>query len=367
MARQRLIAALLITVSVVAGSASAVDRALTMAAYSADSAAYVSYAAGGADLGQTALADSSDACCCEARSCWFVGADYRVLRMHFSEAVAFATLTTSFTPQGPDLRVNATELDFDYQSSFAVFFGYHLNDYADLRFTYWYLDTDTGFSATAGPADIIVDPFGNLGPPGTTIDTFASVRLNVFDFEYVRWAENYGSQSSWSYSVGLRYADVNQFYESTITAGPALVSNGIFGVDFSGVGPYASFTGRAWAGSTWSAFAKVGGALLVGQYDISTDVVIPGFATAGQTADRIRTVPILESELGVSWEPTNRFRLSAGWLVQAWMNLGVSGGTFDGENLAALGLPPIDTVFGGADDSDIMSFDGLFIRAEFNY
>ena len=44
--------------------------------------------------------------------------------------------------------------------------------------------------------------------------------------------------------------------------------------------------------------------------------------------------------------------------------MGASGGTFDGENLP---VAPIDTAFGGADDADIMSFDGLFLRAEIGY
>jgi hypothetical protein len=143
----------------------------------------------------------------------------------------------------------------------------------------------------------------------------------------------------------------------------------VFGVDFSGVGPSLSLTGRAAAGENgaWSMFAKGGAALLVGDYDLVTDVAIPGVFTGGQTAGGIRAVPILESELGVSWQPTDRFRLSAGWLVQAWFNIGVSGGTFDGEQLPAVGFPALDTVFGGADDADIMSFDGLFIRGEFDF
>ena len=72
-----------------------------------------------------------------------------------------------------------------------------------------------------------------------------------------------------------------------------------------------------------------------------------------------------------SWAPPgNRaacWRLSAGWLVQAWFDLGVSGGTFSGQNLPAVGFPPIQNVFGGADDANIMGFDGVFVRAEYNF
>jgi hypothetical protein len=308
-----------------------------------------------------------DEVCCDPRRRWFVGADYRVIRTHFSEAVAFATLTAGAGPVGPDMRVVATELDFDYESSFAFFVGYHLSEQADLRFTYWNLDSETGASGAPGAGQWLVDPFGNIAPAGAEIDTVASVDLHVFDFEYVRRAQDDCGYVSWSYSAGLRMADVDQFYESTITAGGVL-SNGVFEADFFGVGPYASFTGYVWGRRPLSAFAKVGGALLVGDYNVSTDLLFPGVATAGQEADRIRTVPVLESELGVTWQPGPRFRLSAGWLFQAWMNIGVSGGTFDGENLPLFGGPPgVDTVFGGTDDADIMSFDGLFVRGELDF
>jgi len=308
-------------------------------------------------------------CCCDSERCgWFAGADYRLVRTHFSEAVAFATLTAGAGPQGPDLRVRASELNFDYNSSFMVFAGYHLNDCADVRFSYWHLDTSTDVLGAAGPGQVIVDPFGNLAPAGTNINTTASVRLNVFDLEYLRRMEDPTWPASVMYSAGLRFADVNQFYESNISAGGQALSDGLFRVDWFGVGPYGSITGRTWLGDCrrFSVFAKAGGALLVGNNNVSTDVSVTGAFTGGQSAGRILVVPVLESELGGSWQ-NDRWRLSAGWLVQAWFDLGVSGGTFSGQTLPLVGFPPIQNVFGGADDSSIMGFDAFFLRAEYNY
>jgi len=313
---------------------------------------------------------NADGCCCDPiRSGWFAGADYRIIRTHFSEAVAFATLTLGGGPQGPDLRVTASELNFDYQSSFMVFAGYHINDNADIKFSFWHLDTSTDVSGAAGPGQVVVDPFGNLAPAGTNIDTTASVRLDVFDLEYLRRNEDPSCPAGLMYSVGLRFADLDQFYQSNISAGGAEFSDGVFRVNWFGVGPYATLTGRVWFGEDrqFSMFAKAGGALLVCRNDISTDVSITGAFTGGQSAGRILVVPVLESELGASWEPSRCWRLSAGWLVQAWFDLGVSGGTFSGQNLPAVGLPPIQNVFGGADDSSIMGFDGVFFRAEYNF
>jgi hypothetical protein len=297
---------------------------------------------------------------------WFGGAEYRFLRPHFSEAVGFATVTDRLGPLGLARQVEAHELDFDYESSFRLFLGYHLNDCADVRLTYWFLDSETTVLGTADLGQTIVDPFGNLGLAGSSVNATASVQMNVFDLEYLRPLEFNCAGVGFLYTAGLRFADVDQFYDATITnAAGAVTSDGRFDVDFFGVGPYLSLTGQTRHGSRgqFSLFAKGAAALLVGQYDISTEVTVPG-AVGSQTADRERTVPVSESELGMAWRPNDCWTFSAGWLFAAWFNLGASGGTFDGERLP---LAPVDTAFGGADDADIMSFDGLFLRAELGY
>ena len=288
-------------------------------------------------------------------SLFYAGAEYRYLRTHFSEGLAYATTTDTLTPTGLDRRVNAQELDFDYRSSFRVLAGYHLSDHADIQFSYWYLDTETRPSGEVGAGQIITDPFGNVGTAGDTIDTSASVRLNVYDLEYIRPLAYDCAGTGFQYSAGVRFADVDQFYDAIIrdATGP-VQSSGVFTADFFGVGPYLSTTGRVAVGQRqqFSLFAKGAVALLVGQYDIAGEVSLPGIGVvAGQEADRVRMVPVMESELGAMWEPAESLRFSAGWLFQSWWNIGASGGTFNG-------------AFTAADDSDIMSFDGLFVRAE---
>jgi hypothetical protein len=376
-----MITRLVIIAALLAGVVSPLARAVT----AADRSSAESTTDTAADSVRAVISDQAwgpslaDECnCCSQRCGWFAGADYRLVRTHFSEAVAFATLTTTITPGGPDLRVAASELNFNFQSAFAVYAGYHINDFADVRFSYWHLDTSVGVSATPAANQVIVDPFGNLAVPGTNIDTRASVKLNVYDLEYMRRMEDPSWPTSMTYSAGLRFANVNQFYDANISGGGALLSDGVFRVNWFGVGPYGSLTGRLWAGEArrLSAYAKAGAALLVGKNDITTELVTSGNSpgvpggipfTAGQSSSRILVVPVLEAELGASWQANDRFRLSAGWFVQAWLDLGVSGGTFSGQRLSALGFPPIQNVFGGADDTSIMSFEGFFVRGEFNY
>jgi hypothetical protein len=315
--------------------------------------------------GSTAMSAAPCPCPTDCRPGLFGGADYLFIRPHFSEAVGFATVTDTLTPTGLRRVVAAHELDFDYESSFRFFLGYHLNECADIRLTYWHLDADSSISGAGFFGQTIVDPFGNIGLGGTTIEANASVQMNVFDLECMRRLEHNFAGVGFLYSAGLRFADVNQFYSSTILDGNFPLSDSRFDVDFTGVGPYLSLTGETGRGSPrpLSLFAKGAMALLVGQYDISTEVTVPG-VFGSQSADRVRTVPVLESELGMAWRPTDSIRVSAGWLFQAWFNLGASGGTFDGERLP---VGAVDTAFGGADDADIMSFDGLFVRTEINF
>jgi hypothetical protein len=72
----------------------------------------------------------------------------------------------------------------------------------------------------------------------------------------------------------------------------------------------------------------------------------------------------MEAELGASWQPSERLVVSTGWMFQAWFDLGTSGGGFSGANLP---VAPVPTVFGQTDDSNLMAFDGLFVRAEFRF
>ena len=307
--------------------------------------------------------------CCNTESCnpcgggFFVGAEYLYLRTSFSEAVAFATVTDSFSPAGLTRSVQASELDFDYDSSFRAFVGYDLGNCSDIQITYWYVDTDTAVSGQPVAGQIIVDPFGNLAVPGMDIDTSASVRLNVFDLDYVKRLNFRQNQLGLKLAAGLRAAEIDQQYDSLISAGGTMVSAGSFDANFAGLGPHFGLEGHTWHGpqSQFSLFGKMGAAILIGQYDVNSGIEVPGFAVGGQSADRLRAVPVLESELGLSWRPHSTITLSAGYMFQAWFNVGVSGGTFDGENLP---VAPVDTAFGGADDGDIMSFDGLFLRAE---
>ena len=81
---------------------------------------------------------------------------------------------------------------------------------------------------------------------------------------------------------------------------------------------------------------------------------VPIAFRASQSSSMTRLIPVAEAEVGGMWQPSDRLKLSAGWLFQSWFDLGTSGGTFGG-------------FFAGADDGNTMSFDGLFLRGEVGF
>jgi hypothetical protein len=287
---------------------------------------------------------------------WYGGAEFLLLRTHFSEAVAYVRVTDSLTPQGLVRQTEAREINFAYDPSFRVFLGYYLDPTTSLRLSYWYFNTSiVDRDTVTQPNERIVDPFGNTAAPGQSAFATAGVRLHVYDLDLTKnvvW-DSLNLTTSWA--AGARLADIPQSYGVNINdpvAGP--VSHGDFRTDFFGAGPHvqlAAFTGTPQ--SAWSLYAKTDMAVILGQYDVSAGVAVPG-AQIGQHAGRTRVVPVLGGELGGAFRPLPNLTLCVGWQMQAWFNMGVSGGQFGG-------------AFVGTDDSDIMGFDGLVLRAQYRY
>ncbi|HXY32713.1 MAG TPA: Lpg1974 family pore-forming outer membrane protein [Planctomycetaceae bacterium] len=302
----------------------------------------------------------------------FGGADFLFVRPHFSEATAFAH--ASLGPAG--LSVTGEELNFDYEASFRVFAGYRFEGSdTEVQFTYTRLDNHTSVDAgNPGPGQFLVDPFGNIVGTATVVDpnsalfghqitggdhisTDAGVTLNIYDIEVIKPIPLPCSQWALWYSFGVRIADVDQTYQSVIDSGGAFFSGGKYSVDFVGAGPRVGLRGERFFGNnrSWSLYADTYASLIVGEYDedFSQVTTAPPFA-AQQSTKIIRTVPVAEIEMGASWCPYGRLRFSAGWLFQAWFDLGTSGGKFDG-------------FYTVTENANIMSYEGLFVRGEIGF
>ncbi len=299
---------------------------------------------------------------------FYGGADWLLVQPTFSEAIAFARGQQTIAT----FQTTAEPLDFSYQSSLRAFFGYRLPD-TELQFTYWHLTGDVRVDGTAGgPGQFLVDPFGNLVGSVTIIDpsdnrfgsvitggdliqTLAEVEANVFDIDLRR---SLLDTTCWSAGVtaGLRGAKVDQFYSSTITdTAGNFVSGGSFFAEFTGAGPRVGLDLEYLPPQfALALFANSDISLLLGDYDVGFSAnPVPAFL-AGQSASSVRVVPAIDIEVGVRWQLLPYLTLHGGWLFQSWFDLGTSGGTFAG-------------LYAGADDANIMAFDGLFLRGEYAF
>ena len=309
--------------------------------------------------------DCQDACYTDDCGRGFYGGvEYLHIRASFSEAVAFARVSQSIVGGVVNASVTAEELDFDYEPSFRTYIGYDLNGTTDVRFTYWFYDGDVAVDGVedGGPGQFIVDPFGNIG---TEFNTTASVQMNVFDIDLGKTFESESKRLSLRAAAGVRGADIDQFYDSfAFDAAGNLAGSGDFFASFTGVGPRLDLQANAVFGRRhqFALTSKGVAAVLIGDYDVSNSVDYIALV-GGQSASRTRAVPVLEGELGGTWKPSESITISAGWLFQAWFNVGVSGGHFNNP----FDNPDGGSYFGGADDGDIMSFDGLFVRTEIDF
>ena len=202
------------------------------------------------------------------------------------------------------------------------------------------------------------DPrFGTVLTGGDAIETTAGVSLNVYDGDYIRSIPGTCPEWDLRWSAGMRFAQVDQFYDSTITLGGAALTRGDYFANFTGVGPRFGFEAERYFGEErrFSIFADTHASLLFGEYGTTSgSTVVPLGFTAREDDNQARAIPVFEEEVGAAWHPLNRLSLSAGWLFQAWFDLGTSGGTFGG-------------FYTVQQNSNIMSFDGLFARAEWKF
>jgi hypothetical protein len=282
----------------------------------------------------------------------YTGADFLLIRPTFSTAIAFVRTNAAATNSGVFEQLTAQELNFDYQAAFRVFCGYQFDPCTALQFTFTYLENHVDANGAVDLEQLgqtIVDPFGNTVKAGESILTHAVVRMNVYDIDLTRTIALDKVNLAINLLAGARIVDVDQAYQAQILGvAPSL---GTFTQTFTGAGPRLGVGVDWWLGSRkhFALYAKSDMALLLGGLDTNTTVELPGL-TGQQTASRTRLVPVFETELGVAWRPFPCLTFSAGYLFQAWFDLGTAGRTFGGQ-------------FTETHDSNIMSFDGLAVRA----
>ena len=259
--------------------------------------------------------------------------------------------------------------DFDYTSSPRIFLGYRFCDCGgEIRFTYWNYDNSS--SQLTGPATTDTIYAGHLeintSVPGQQLLVDSHLNMNVYDIDYSKCVCYGGGKACdpchgcpvWTlkYTAGVRIADVRRTDDNILLPVDDFSVAGHISADFIGAGPKLGIEGRRYCrDGALSFFARGSMSLLLGEYDLKETrfdpTSVPG-TTDNYFDSHARVIPVAEIELGGTYQVSQRISASVGYLFQAWWDLGafeqIPGNVF---------LNPID-------DSNIMSFDGLFARVE---
>jgi hypothetical protein len=306
---------------------------------------------------------------------FFGGAEYLLTRPTFSEAISHV----EFSLNGADRIDNRVEYNFGFQSSTRAFIGYEMCDCGGaILFTYTNL---TGASQmNCGPATATSNCAGHLviftDTTGETLTSYADIELNVYDLDFAKTiplascggcnsCDSCGGDGCsdcgpccplWDITLygGVRLVDYTLNYGSQVfDASSAPAEYGDIHTTFKGAGPRIGAQIRRYFGpcANMALYARGNISLLLGDYDtVSTRVTSN---TQVQQAFLTRTIPVTEIEVGGTWNIWDGAFVSAGYMFQAWHDLGMSQ-TIGGN------LPSYD-------DANILSFDGMFVRGEYRF
>jgi hypothetical protein len=299
---------------------------------------------------------------------FFGGADYLLLRPTFSENTAYVRRNVSID-QEENLTTTDTVVprDFNYSSGMRAFFGYRFCDCGgEIRFTYWNIDTCSNQTTPRVGEDISEIFIGQLESvaqqPGQRLLVNNDLRFNLYDIEYAKCVCMPNCNpccQPWSlkYYVGARIADIHRQDDGVVQNRDGSLPGAWFiNGDFVGAGPRVGLEGRRLFGEgRFSLFARTNFSLLLGEWDLGETKLSPAndpTVTINYFDSHTRMIPVGEIEVGGNYQISRNIAIGAGYMFQAWWDLGafeqIQGNVF---------LSPID-------DSNIMGLDGLFARVE---
>ena len=306
------------------------------------------------------------------RGRFFAGSEILAVRPHFSEATAYILRRDAVTAN--NVTTSSDEwiyYDYDYELSARAYFGYRLEDCcSEIRFTYWNLNGSDSQSATTNAAGTVYPTYFVIQPGANdTLTATSDVEGHIFDLDLSRCiplgdeCQSCNSCPRWDlrWSAGVRIA--NMGYDTNVSTNDATDGNLDITMDFVGAGPKIGLEGRRYFGNAgqFSVYSTLDFAMLLGQYEHSLVRTTGANPTVIETFtnNATRIIPVTEIEIGSSWSPTDHLTFSAGWFFQAWWDLGMS-------------EQQTSTQFGGGahfmnDDSNIMAWDGITLRAEYQF
>ncbi len=310
----------------------------------------------------------------------FVGGEWLYVRTTHSENVSYLEQDPTDI-QSP--QITYQQFDPSYASSYRAYAGYRLCCCGDeIRFTYTRISTDdTDQSPVASSTRNFIAPPEVLAiTPGSRLNNRTSTDINNYDLGISKTIP-LGSPLGccdpcnccpcpawdlvWTGAVRFANVDTESNYANDLTgtnlAGQERSST--LRTTFDGVGLRTGLLGRRYLGRQGVASVYVKGdiSLLVGEKD--QEMVDFSNGTPSQvrrhSMSGTNVIPVTELEAGASVCLTRNTMLSAGYFLSAWHDLGIGAEYNYGAGTV--------TQLNGWDDANILSFDGLFVRAEMGF
>jgi len=299
------------------------------------------------------------------------GGEWLLLRPHFSQAVGMTETIHSEIGAREVSTQNQLNFNPGYQGAFRTYLGFRDRYCGDeVRFTFLNFNGVDSLNGTATSNTQFCDFLCNTTPnPGDSVNTRFNLGASVWDLDCIRpfyfkspCNDGCGPQCHpWDlrWFGGFRVAYINHSISSLVTdarAADNILAASSASNKFTGFGLRMGLQARKFLGTQGrlSVYGRGAGSLLVGNdYQnvataTSSTIQVP---TASYLVSRnSRIVPVAELEVGGTWFMTPRFAVSGGWMLMSFWDLGL-------QETGSMSTPAFDT-------SNILGFDGFFVRGE---
>lgn len=293
-------------------------------------------------------------------------------KVSFAVPVDGAITSTTIAPV--QIGDEAT-VDADFAAGYRVGGDVMLNPVLSLGFSYTKFHSDDDERVTTRSPFVLRSIVSHPGTRTTSRDFLEGraeqdIRFDLIDIILTReWLASDNHLVAWQ--LGPRFGSLDQDFQSTMTSS-TLIETVRTEVDFDGGGLAFGLVGvRRIMGiggcscdqcakhRGWSLYGKALASVLGGKmhtaYTQSDNFTRDAIVRTGWEDDRL--VPTLDVEFGLNWiSPSDRLRLSAGYLFSAWYGIVTTDEFIDGvRRNSSLSI------------SDTMTFDGLTASAEWRF
>src|SRR5690606_8347329 len=214
--------------------------------------------------------------------------------------------------------------DPDYEPGFRAGFGFALDRCSSVGVAYSHFESSTVDSINTNAPLVIHSLLTLPGTASAAADSLVATAAHDIDFELIdvdyRRLISGGENYAINYTVGARWAHLDQNFQSTQPISPGTTSV-TTDIDFEGIGARFGLDGmRRGYCNGLLIYGKGFANFLAGEFKADYIQTNTFATTQGFTSlEDDRVVSILEYEVGAGWEsPSGRVRITGGYYMAAW-------------------------------------------------